>query len=212
MKRIADVALAALLIALTAPLLAIVAILIRLDSPGPALFRQVRVGRDKLPFVICKFRTMVHRDVRHVEQKTEAVLTSERDSRITRLGRLLRRSSLDELPQLWNILRGDMTFVGPRPLLSEQLLAIPAEYEDRFAVQPGVTGLAQVRGRRGLDWLDQLKSDVEYVHSRSVALDIRIVLRTVGVVLSGSGTYSPTAKNWREYLPTGNDAAGAARK
>jgi lipopolysaccharide/colanic/teichoic acid biosynthesis glycosyltransferase len=116
---------------------------------------------------------------------------------------VLRRLSLDELPQLWNVLLGEMSLVGPRPIIPEQLLAIPEEYEIRFAVRPGLTGLSQVRGRRRLDWMDQLKTDVEYVRTRSAGLDLRIILLTAGVVFSGDGVYDPNAKNWRNYLRGG---------
>src|SRR5688572_19546099 len=212
MKRLADLALAGSLIVLLAPLLLLIAAAIRLSSPGPALFSQARLGRGRVPFVIFKFRTMAHRGTAEIDQRREAVLLGEHDHRITPLGRLLRRSSLDELPQLLNVLRGEMTFVGPRPVLPEQLLAIPPEYQSRFLVQPGITGLAQVSGRRGLDWLEQLKADSEYATSRNMILDLKIVLRTIGVVLGGKGTYGPTAKNWRAYLTdrSGDDDASAA--
>jgi lipopolysaccharide/colanic/teichoic acid biosynthesis glycosyltransferase len=209
-RRVGDIVFAGVLAVAAAPLLMLIGAAIRLTSPGPVMFKQMRIGRNKVPFVIFKFRTMVDRGARPIDQRNEAVLAGEDDARITPLGRFLRRTSLDELPQLLNILRGEMTFVGPRPLLPEQLLAIPPKYEARFLVRPGITGLAQVKGRRGLDWLEQLSVDATYAVSRNAAVDLEIVLGTVNVVLSGKGTYSPTAKNWRAYVnesTTGDSAA-----
>ena len=203
MKRGLDVALSAFLLVLLSPILLLLAIAIRLDSPGPALFRQTRVGLQKRPFTIVKFRTMADRGKKVIDQLAEPLVGTAGDTRVTRVGGILRRISLDELPQLWNVLFGEMSLVGPRPLIPEQLLAIPEEYDIRFAVRPGLTGLSQVRGRRRLDWMDQLKTDVEYVRTRSAWLDLRILLLTAGVVFSGDGVYDPNAKNWRNYLRGG---------
>ena len=203
MKRALDVALSVFLLILLSPILLLLAVAIRLDSPGPALFRQTRVGLQKRPFTIVKFRTMADRGEKVVDQLAEPVVGTAGDTRVTRVGGILRRLSLDELPQLWNVLFGEMSLVGPRPLIPEQLLAIPEEYDIRFAVRPGLTGLSQVRGRRRLDWMDQLKTDVEYVRTRSAGLDLRIILLTAGVVFSGDGVYDPNAKNWRNYLRGG---------
>ena len=203
MKRALDVALSAFLLIVLSPILLLLALAIRIDSPGPALFWQTRIGREKRPFTIVKFRTMADRGNRVIDQLAEPVVGTASDMRVTRVGSLLRRLSLDELPQLWNVLLGEMSLVGPRPIIPEQLLAIPEEYEIRFAVRPGLTGLSQVRGRRRLDWMDQLKTDVEYVRTRSAGLDLRIILLTAGVVFSGDGVYDPNAKNWRNYLRGG---------
>jgi len=199
MKRAFDVAVSGGALAALAGPLGLIALVTRLDSPGPVLFRQTRIGKDRRPFEILKFRTMVHRPPGSVDQHQEAVVSGGEDSRITRAGRLLRRTSLDELPQLWNILRGEMSIVGPRPVLPEQLEVVPPELMTRFEVRPGLTGLAQVRGRRSLGWMEQLACDAEYVATRSFLGDLAIVARTFRVVLSGSGVYADASRNWRAY-------------
>lgn len=207
LKRPIDVVASAAVLAILWPLLLGIAIWVRVDSPGPALFRQQRVGRDRARFNILKFRTMVYRPSDAIDQVAEQVVTGGGDSRITRAGRILRSSSLDELPQLLNILRGEMSLIGPRPILPDQLAAVPEQRHDRFAVRPGLTGLAQARGRRGLDWLEQLTLDSEYVGRCSLWLDIRIVLRTVVVVTRSSGVYGGEGSNWRAHLPRPEDPA-----
>ena len=182
------------------PVLALVALAIRFDSPGPVLFRQARVGCGRRLFVILKFRTMLHRDAAQIDQVRERVVEAGADPRITRVGRVLRATSLDELPQLWNILVGDMSLVGPRPVLPEQLRAIPPHLFDRFRVRPGITGLAQVRGRRSLNWLEVLAADAEYARCPMPAGDLAILLRTVRVVLRREGIYGGEGENWRSYL------------
>jgi lipopolysaccharide/colanic/teichoic acid biosynthesis glycosyltransferase len=189
-----------LLLIVLSPIFLLLTIWVRLDSPGKAIFAQDRLGMEQRLFKILKFRTMTARPAAQIDQIAEGVLGSD-DHRITRAGRFLRRTSLDELPQLWNMLRGEMNIVGPRPLIPEQLAAIPPDYMSRFNVPPGLTGLAQVRGRRSLDWLMQLAADREYVENRNLWLDLKIIARTVVVVFSGSGVYDPNAKNWRDYLP-----------
>lgn len=205
LKRPIDVVASAAALTLLSPLLLGIAVWIRMTSPGPALFRQPRLGRGQETFEILKFRTMVHRPSAAIDQVQEPVVTGGRDERITRAGRILRASSLDELPQLINILRGQMSLIGPRPVLPDQLSAIPTAHHDRFAVRPGLTGLAQVNGRRGLDWLAQLSFDSEYVQRCSLMLDINIVLRTIAVVLRGSGVYGGAGSNWRAYRGTPAD-------
>jgi lipopolysaccharide/colanic/teichoic acid biosynthesis glycosyltransferase len=177
LKRGFDVVMAACgLVVLALPMLAI-AITVRLSMGSPVLFRQPRPGRHGRPFTLVKFRTM-----------KDATDTSGRplpdDQRITRTGRLLRRTSLDEIPELWNILRGDMSLVGPRPLLLEYLPLYDADQRRRHEVRPGLTGLAQVRGRRHLDMDARLALDVWYVDHRSVRLDLRIIRETL-VQLAG---------------------------
>ncbi len=194
LKRPIDVVASTAVLALLSPVLLGIGAWVRLTSPGPALFRQPRVGRNQETFEILKFRTMVDRPSTAIDQVQEAVVTGGRDERITRAGRILRASSLDELPQLVNILRGEMSLIGPRPVIPDQLSAVPTTHLDRFAVRPGLTGLAQVSGRRGLDWLDQLAFDSEYVQRCSLWLDIRIVLRTLAVVTRGSGVYGGRAR------------------
>ncbi|WP_106232405.1 sugar transferase [Halomonas ventosae] len=198
-KRALDLAVSLGALLLLAPVMALVALWVRLDSPGPALFRQTRLGRKDVPFELYKFRSMVVREV--VDQYREAVVEQGRDPRITRAGRWLRATSLDELPQLWNVLRGDMSLVGPRPLLPEQQAAVPARFRRRFTVLPGLTGLAQVRGRRGLDWPEQLSADCDYVDTQSLWRDLGILLATVRVVVAAQGIYGGAGSNWRAYLP-----------
>ncbi|WP_280545711.1 sugar transferase [Halomonas sp. 11-S5] len=198
-KRALDVSVSLVALLLLAPLLGLLALWVRLDSPGPALFRQTRLGLRGVPFELYKFRSMVVRE--SVEQYREAVVEEGRDPRITRAGRWLRVTSLDELPQLWNVLRGDMSLVGPRPLLPEQEAAVPVRLSRRFMVLPGLTGLAQVRGRRGLDWPEQLAADCDYVDAQSLWRDLLILLATVRVVFAAQGVYGGAGSNWRAYLP-----------
>jgi len=182
-KRAADVVLSSAALAVLAPVLGATAAAIKLDSPGPALFRQERLGRDGRPFTMLKFRTM------SVGAEAGGVYEAKGDARVTRLGRVLRRTSLDELPQLVNIVRGDMSIIGPRPTLTYHpwpLEDYTPEQRRRFEVRPGVTGLAQVTGRKSLDWPERLRLDVEYVDSLSAGLDLRILLRTVAKVLAMS--------------------------
>ncbi|MDQ1585307.1 MAG: hypothetical protein QOJ90_377 [Actinomycetota bacterium] len=192
---------AVIMLVLLSPLLVVVAVMVRLDSSGPALFRQTRVGLARHPFVMLKFRTMradcedsEHRryvtdmlngDVRHGGQAGVYKLV---DERVTRLGAFLRRTSIDELPQLVNVVRGDMMLVGPRPALAWEAELFPAWAHPRFAVRPGLTGLWQVSGRNGLDYLAALRLDVAYVTTRSVLLDLKILLLTVSVLFGRSVT------------------------
>lgn len=199
MKRLFDIASSGLALLLLAPVLLVLAVWIRLDSPGPVLFAQRRVGRDQREFRVLKFRTMEDRDPDAIDQHAEQVISAGADPRITRAGRFLRATSLDELPQLWNILVGDMSVVGPRPVLPEQLEVVPERYMDRFSVRPGLTGLAQVRGRRTLGWLDQLAADSEHARRHGFLFDMGILLRTVYVVLTGHGVYGEPGQNWRAY-------------
>lgn len=209
LKRPIDVLASVAALAVLWPLLLLIALWVRIDSCGPALFRQTRVGTDQSPFEILKFRTMANRSG-EVDQASERVITGASDTRITKAGRLLRATSLDELPQLINVIRGDMSLVGPRPIIPDQLAAIPLEHHERFAVRPGLTGLAQVRGRRGLDWLDQLATDAEYVQGVSLLFDIKIILQTVAVVFRRTGVYGGEGSNWRAYRRDGSRAASAA--
>ncbi|MBI6546131.1 MAG: sugar transferase [Cyanobacteria bacterium NC_groundwater_1444_Ag_S-0.65um_54_12] len=181
LKPLLDFLTALVLLLALAPLLLLLAMLIRLDSPGPVLFRQDRVGRLGRLFRIVKFRTMR-------TGVTGPLLTQERDPRITRLGHFLRRSSLDELPQLFNILRGEMSFIGPRPELP-QIVATEytAEQKGVLAVRPGLSGWAQLHGRDDLAIPQKLAYDLEYVANLSWQLDLKILLLTPGLLLSGRG-------------------------
>jgi lipopolysaccharide/colanic/teichoic acid biosynthesis glycosyltransferase len=172
----------ALLVALS-PLFGLIALLIRLDDGGPVFFRQARVGRDGKPFVIWKFRTMVPDADRLLDAHGQ--ISDAR--RITSVGRLLRMTSLDELPQLINILRGEMSFIGPRPGLIEHYPRLTAEQRGRYAMRPGVTGLAQTNGRNTLPWSQRIALDLKYINEYSLWLDLKILVRTVVVVFTARG-------------------------
>lgn len=200
--RLLDVMLAGVLLVVTLPVMLVIAVAIRLDSPGPALFRQRRLGRSLEPFTVNKFRTMkrdaspeVHRafvlsliageEPAQENGKPRFKLAS--DSRVTRVGRLLRRSSLDELPQLWNVLTGEMSLVGPRPAIAYEVEHYPHHWFHRFAVKPGLTGLWQVSGRSRLTVEDMVALDIEYVRRRSLGMNMWILLKTIPAVLSLRG-------------------------
>ncbi len=185
-KRISDIVFSALGLLVLSPLFLLIAILVRCTSKGPAVFRQERLGRDAKVFRICKFRTMAENS----EHTGSGVYSDRNDSRVTKVGRFLRATSLDELPQLWNILRGDMSFIGPRPPLTYHPWTIDRYSEEQlrmFRVRPGITGWAQVHGRRELEWHERLRLNVWYADHVSFALDLKIVFLTVGVMLSGKG-------------------------
>lgn len=197
-KRIIDVVGAVLGLLLLAPFLALIAILIRLDSSGPVLFRQRRQGLDGRIFCMLKFRTMrqdAEERLKEFEAKNESaggvLFKMRRDPRVTRIGRFLRRTSLDELPQLWNVLRGEMSLVGPRPLQLRDSALLgetdPAGYTARLSVLPGLTGPWQVGGRSDLDSAGMVRLDLDYIVNWSLGLDLRILCRTVIVVLSARG-------------------------
>ena len=197
LKRAFDLAIAVPLAILTAPLLATLALLIRLESKGHPIYRQTRVGKDGRPFEILKLRTMVS----GAEFIGAGLAVGEGDARITRLGALLRRYSLDELPNLCNVVRGEMSIVGPRPTLAHQVEAYTPRQRGRLAVKPGITGWAQINGRASLPWSERIELDLWYVEHRSLALDVRIVARTVGLVARGSGIYKGAEGGWQP--PTG---------
>jgi lipopolysaccharide/colanic/teichoic acid biosynthesis glycosyltransferase len=177
---------------LTAPLLVLLAAAIRLESPGHPIYRQTRVGQNGTPFSIYKLRTMV----RGAEFTGAGLAIQEGDDRITRLGAFLRRLSLDELPNLWNVLRGEMSIVGPRPTLPVQVEQYDEHQRGRLAVKPGITGWAQVNGRASLPWTERIELDLWYVEHRSLALDMRILARTTGMVLRGQGLYKGDKGGW----------------
>ncbi len=189
-KRILDVTLTLLALILTVPLFLIVSMAIRLDSPGPILFRQQRVGRHGQAFWIYKFRTMfVGSSAGPGGAVIEDKPVDPHDPSITRVGWLLRALSLDELPQLLNVLAGDMSLVGPRPTIPAQVAKYTEVERQRLEVLPGITGLAQISGRNNLDWPARIRLDIDYVRSRSMALDLSILLRTVFYVLRPWGIY-----------------------
>jgi lipopolysaccharide/colanic/teichoic acid biosynthesis glycosyltransferase len=199
-RRLLDVAVAGLLLLILLPLIALIALAIRIESGGPVIFRQRRLGRGLRPFVVFKFRTM-HADA-DASQHREYVSSligqaggSERgrlyklsvDDRVTRLGRFLRIWSLDELPQLMNVVRGEMALVGPRPVTPYEVELYPERYLRRFAVKPGLTGLWQVSGRNERTYDEMVRFDIEYAARESLMLDLKILLKTIPVVLNRRG-------------------------
>lgn len=194
-KRLLDAAAAATGLVVSAPIQVVVAAAVLAAHGRPVLFRQPRPGKDGRVFELVKFRTMLLPDQERV---------SDAD-RLTPLGRFLRATSLDELPTLWNVVKGDMSLVGPRPLLVQYLERYTAGQARRHEVRPGVTGLAQVRGRNGLDWDEKLALDVEYVDHRSLALDLRIIWETVAVVLLRRGISADGHATMSEFQGPGHD-------
>jgi lipopolysaccharide/colanic/teichoic acid biosynthesis glycosyltransferase len=201
-RRALDAILALILLVALTPMIAIVAIAIRLDSPGPVLFRQRRIGRGMADFTVLKFRSMRaaadesrHRDYVHgliagdagAAPPEQGLYKLAVDDRVTRVGRVLRKTSIDELPQLLNVLRGQMSLVGPRPVVGYEVDAYPEWYLDRFAVRPGLTGLWQVSGRNQRTYEEMVRLDIEYARRQSLRLDVLIMLKTIWVVLSGRG-------------------------
>jgi len=182
---VVDVLLASLSLALASPFVLVAAVAIKLDSPGPVLYRQRRAGKDGEPFDLFKLRTM-HLGADPVGVGTPVV---EDDPRVTRVGRLLRRFSLDEAPNLINVLSGEMAIVGPRPTLGAQVEVYSPRQRRRLEVKPGLTGWAQVNGRAGIPWEDRIELDVWYVEHRSLVLDLRILARTARLLLTGHGLY-----------------------
>jgi lipopolysaccharide/colanic/teichoic acid biosynthesis glycosyltransferase len=178
---------------ITAPLVAVLALAIRLESPGDPVYRQTRVGKDGKPFEIYKLRTMVS----GAEFTGAGLAIAEGDDRITRIGKLLRRYSLDELPNLWNVVRGEMAIVGPRPTLEGQVRTYTPRQRGRLAVRPGITGWAQVNGRASLPWPERIELDLWYVEHRSLGLDLAILRRTVEMVVRGHGIYKGASGGWQ---------------
>jgi lipopolysaccharide/colanic/teichoic acid biosynthesis glycosyltransferase len=193
-KRALDVTVASALLAASAPALAIAALLIRLETHGHPIYRQRRVGRDGAPFELYKLRTMVT----GAETMGAGLALSEGDSRITRLGAILRRTSMDELPNLVNVLRGEMSIVGPRPTVQVQVDRYSERQRGRLSVLPGLTGWAQIQGRASLPWSERIELDLWYVEHASLALDLRILWRTVRMVLAGRGLYKGETGGWSE--------------
>jgi lipopolysaccharide/colanic/teichoic acid biosynthesis glycosyltransferase len=190
-SRALDVVLAGVLLVLSAPLQGLAALVIKLESRGgPVFYRQRRVGKDGRPFELWKLRTMVP----GAESMGAGIYLVEGDPRITRAGRLLRRFSLDELPNLVNVLRGEMAMVGPRPTVREQVDRYTDRQRRRLEVKPGITGWAQVNGRTSLPWPERIELDVWYVEHRSLRLDLRILARTARMLATGHGLYSEDLK------------------
>ncbi len=191
-KRCLDIAIALPVSLLSVPVVALLALAIRLESSGHPIYRQTRVGKDGALFSIYKLRTMV----RGAEFTGAGLAVQEGDDRITCIGAFLRRYSLDELPNLWNVLIGQMSIVGPRPTLPVQVEQYTERQRGRLCVKPGITGWAQVNGRASLPWPERIELDLWYVKHRSLALDLRILARTVQMVLSGHGLYKGEEGGW----------------
>jgi lipopolysaccharide/colanic/teichoic acid biosynthesis glycosyltransferase len=190
-NRAADVAVAGAALVLTSPLLGAAALAIKLEDRGPVLYRQTRVGKEGRDFELLKLRTMVV----GAESIGAGMAVDKGDTRITRTGRVLRRLSLDELPQLWNVVRGEMSVIGPRPTLRYQVERYTDHQRRRLEVKPGITGWAQVHGRAALPWTERIELDVWYVEHRSRRLDLRILAKTP-LALFG-GTYKGATGGWR---------------
>ena len=178
-KRVFDIVLAVLALTILSPVLCLIAALVKLTSRGPVLYVQERIGKNSVPFRFIKFRTMVV----GAEKQGAGILCLKNDPRVTTLGRILRRYSLDELPQLFNVLRGDMSLIGPRPGLAYQVKEYTPFQRRRLTVLPGISGWAQVNGRNAITWDERITRDVEYVERLSFTMDLRILLRTLGAVL-----------------------------
>ena len=192
LNRAADVAIAGTALVLTSPILGLAALATKLEEGGPVLFRQTRVGKDGRDFELLKLRTMVV----GAERLGAGYAVNVGDTRITRVGRFLRRSSIDELPQLWNVLRGDMSVIGPRPTLRYQVEQYDAQQRRRLEVRPGLTGWAQVQGRAALPWPERIELDVWYVDHRTPRLDLEILLRTPLALFRN--TYKGATGGWKE--------------
>jgi lipopolysaccharide/colanic/teichoic acid biosynthesis glycosyltransferase len=189
-NRATDVVIAGGALVLTSPFLGLAALAVKLEGGGPVIFRQTRVGRDGHDFELLKLRTMVL----GAETMGAGYAINEGDTRITRAGRILRKLSLDELPQLWNVVRGEMSIVGPRPTLRYQVERYDARQRRRLDVKPGVTGWAQIHGRAALPWAERIELDVFYVEHRTPLLDLKILARTPLALFKG--TYKGATGGW----------------
>jgi lipopolysaccharide/colanic/teichoic acid biosynthesis glycosyltransferase len=195
-RRALDIAVSALALALAAPLLAIAALAIRLESKGAVIYSQRRVGLRGAVFDVYKLRTMVD----GAERIGPGLRIDAGDARITRVGAWLRRTSFDEVPNLLNVLRGEMSLIGPRPTIPEQVARYTPRQRGRLAVKPGLTGWAQVNGRASLPWSERIELDLYYVEHRSLALDAKILARTPAMVFRGSGIYKGASGGWEGEL------------
>ncbi|HEV2813270.1 MAG TPA: sugar transferase [Solirubrobacteraceae bacterium] len=192
-RRLFDVVVAAAALVATSPVLLAAIAAIRLETPGHPIYRQRRIGKDGRPFDMLKLRTMVA----GAESMGSGLAVNEGDPRITRVGAFLRRFSIDELPNLVNVLRGDMAIVGPRPTVQVQVQQYTERQRGRLAVRPGLTGWAQVNGRASLSWSERIELDLWYIEHRSWRLDLRILLRTARIIVAGEGIYKGRTGGWR---------------
>jgi lipopolysaccharide/colanic/teichoic acid biosynthesis glycosyltransferase len=193
LTRAFDAITAAIALVVTSPLLAACALAVRLETPGPVIYRQRRVGKDGRPFEMLKLRTMVS----GAEHIGAGLAVNEGDPRITRTGAILRRFSLDELPNLINVLKGEMSIVGPRPTVQVQVDQYTDRQRRRLEVKPGITGWAQVNGRTSLPWNERIELDVWYVDHRSLRLDVEILLKTIRMLVTGEGLYKGETGGWK---------------
>jgi lipopolysaccharide/colanic/teichoic acid biosynthesis glycosyltransferase len=193
-RRLFDVLVAGGVLLATSPVLAIAVVAIRLESPGHPIYRQRRVGKDGRPFDVLKLRTMVQ----GAEGMGAGMAVNEGDPRITRVGEILRRYSIDELPNLVNVLRGEMAIIGPRPTIPVQVEQYTSRQRGRLAIEPGITGWAQVNGRTSLPWSQRIELDLWYIEHRSWRLDLRILVKTAGMVLHGAGLYKGATGGWQD--------------
>jgi lipopolysaccharide/colanic/teichoic acid biosynthesis glycosyltransferase len=191
-RRVFDIAVAGTALLLLSPVLVVAMIAVRLETPGGIIYRQRRVGRDGHEFDVLKLRTMVH----GAEHMGAGMAVDAGDDRITRVGRALRRTSLDELPNLLNVLRGEMAIIGPRPTLPVQVAQYTDRQRGRLAIRPGITGWAQVNGRASLPWPQRIELDLWYIEHRTWRLDAEILVKTVRMVLGGEGTYKGETGGW----------------
>jgi len=194
MSRALDLAIAATLLVLASPILLAAVVAIRLESRGSPFYKQRRVGRNGEPFELYKLRTMVS----GAENMGKGLAVDEGDERITRLGRILRRTSTDELPNLVNVLRGEMSLIGPRPTVQVQVDRYTPLQRHRLAALPGITGWAQVNGRASLPWHERIELDLWYVEHASLRLDLRILAQTARMAVTGDGLYRGETGGWRE--------------
>jgi lipopolysaccharide/colanic/teichoic acid biosynthesis glycosyltransferase len=194
LRRAFDIVVAATLLVLTSPILLVAIVAIRLETPGHPIYRQRRVGKDGVPFDMLKLRTMVA----GAESMGSGLAVNEGDPRITRVGAILRRLSIDELPNLVNVLKGDMAIIGPRPTVPVQVEQYTERQRGRLKVRPGITGWAQVNGRTALPWHERIELDLWYIEHRSWRLDLQILLRTALIVLGGDGLYKGDTGGWRQ--------------
>jgi lipopolysaccharide/colanic/teichoic acid biosynthesis glycosyltransferase len=194
LRRAFDVLVAGTALLIAAPFLLAAVVAIRLESRGSAIYRQRRVGKDGHPFEVYKLRTMVS----GAERMGAGLAVDDGDTRITRVGRFLRRTSLDEVPNLVNVLRGEMAIVGPRPTVQVQVDQYTERQRGRLTVKPGITGWAQVNGRASLPWADRIELDLWYVEHQSLRLDLRIVGRTVAILVRGEGLYKGETGGWQK--------------
>jgi lipopolysaccharide/colanic/teichoic acid biosynthesis glycosyltransferase len=193
-RRLVDIAVSAVALVVSAPVVIAAMIAIRLESPGHPIYRQRRVGKDGESFDMLKLRTMVS----GAEGIGAGLAVNEGDARITRVGRLLRRYSLDELPNLVNVLRGDMSLIGPRPTIQVQVAQYTERQRGRLTVKPGLTGWAQIHGRTALPWAERIELDLWYIEHRRWRVDVAIVWRTIKMLVNGDGLYKGATGGWRD--------------